>query len=129
MVKSVLVVDDEVGARESLRMILKTDYTVFLAKDAEEATLQIREHSPDVILLDIEIPTKGGLEFCRELKSKDHLKHIPVIFLTIRTEEMNKVVALDLGGDDFITKPFGHKELIARIKVCLRRLGEKKGML
>ena len=109
MVKSVLVVDDEVGARESLRMILKTDYTVFLAKDAEEATLQIREHSPDVILLDIILPDIDGLKLLEKIKQNE--TDTIVIMITATKTVKTAVEAMKLGAYDYVTKPFDVDEL------------------
>ena len=109
MVKSVLVVDDEVGARESLRMILKTDYTVFLAKDAEEAILQIKEHSPDVILLDIILPDLDGLRLLEKIKQNE--TDAIVIMITATKTVKTAVEAMKLGAYDYVTKPFDIDEL------------------
>ena len=107
--KSVLVVDDEVGARESLRMILKTDYTVLLAKDAEEAILQIKEHSPDVILLDIILPDLDGLKLLEKIKQKE--TDAIVIMITATKTVKTAVEAMKLGAYDYVTKPFDIDEL------------------
>ena len=109
IVKSVLIVDDEVGARESLRMILKTDYAVFLAKDAEEAILQIREHSPDVILLDIILPDLDGLKLLEKIKQKE--PDVIVIMITATKTVKTAVEAMKLGAYDYVTKPFDVDEL------------------
>jgi two-component system response regulator AtoC len=108
-VKSVLIVDDEVGARESLRMILKTDYTVLLAKDAEEAILQIKEHSPDVILLDIILPDLDGLKLLEKIKQKE--TDAIVIMITATKTVKTAVEAMKLGAYDYVTKPFDIDEL------------------
>ena len=108
-VKSVLVVDDEVGARESLRMILKTDYAVFLAKDAEEAILQIKEHPPDVILLDIILPDLDGLKLLEKIKQKE--PDVIVIMITATKTVKTAVEAMKLGAYDYVTKPFDVDEL------------------
>ena len=107
--KSVLIVDDEVGARESLRMILKTDYTVLLAKDAEEAILQIKEHSPDVILLDIILPDLDGLKLLEKIKQKE--TDAIVIMITATKTVKTAVEAMKLGAYDYVTKPFDIDEL------------------
>ena len=107
--KSVLIVDDEVGARESLRMILKTDYTVLLAKDGEEAILQIREHSPDVILLDIILPDLDGLKLLEKIKQKE--TDAIVIMITATKTVKTAVEAMKLGAYDYVTKPFDVDEL------------------
>jgi len=108
-VKTILVIDDEVGARESLRMILKTDYTVLLAKDAEEATLQIREYSPDVILLDIILPDLDGLKLLERIKRKE--PDTIVIMITATKTVKTAVEAMKLGAYDYVTKPFDVDEL------------------
>ncbi len=109
MVKSVLVVDDEVGARESLRMVLKNDYEVFLAKDAEEAFLRINKHSPDVILLDIILPDMDGLKILEKVRQKD--PEAIVIMITATKTVKTAVEAMKLGAYDYITKPFDVDEL------------------
>ena len=108
-VRSVLVVDDEVGARESLKMILKSDYEVFLAKDAEEAFLQIKVHSPDVILLDIILPDVDGLKVLERIKQSD--PDMIVIMITATKTVKTAVEAMKLGAYDYVTKPFDIDEL------------------
>ncbi len=108
-VKSVLVVDDEIGARESLRMILKNDYSVFLARDAEEAILQMGEHSPDVILLDIILPDLDGLKLLEKIKQRE--PDAIVIMITATKTVKTAVEAMKLGAYDYITKPFDIDEL------------------
>jgi DNA-binding NtrC family response regulator len=108
-VRSVLIVDDEVGARESLKMILKNDYEVFLAKDAEEAFLQIKAHSPDVILLDIILPDLDGLKVLERIKQND--PDMIVIMITATKTVKTAVEAMKLGAYDYVTKPFDIDEL------------------
>jgi len=108
-VKSILVVDDEVGARESLRMVLKTDYEVSLAKDAEEAFQKIAKQSPDVILLDIILPDMDGLKVLEKVKQKD--PGAIVIMITATKTVKTAVEAMKLGAYDYITKPFDVDEL------------------
>jgi putative PEP-CTERM system response regulator len=108
-VRSVLVVDDEVGARESLKMILKNDYEVFLAKNAEEAFLQIRGHSPDVILLDIILPDLDGLKVLEKIKQSE--PDVIVIMITATKTVKTAVEAMKLGAYDYVTKPFDIDEL------------------
>ncbi len=107
--RSVLVVDDEVGARESLKMILKNDYEVFSAKDAEEALLQIKVHSPDVILLDIILPDLDGLKVLERIKQND--PDMVVIMITATKTVKTAVEAMKLGAYDYVTKPFDIDEL------------------
>ena len=108
-VQSVLVVDDEVGARESLRMILKKDYEVILAKNAEEAFAQIKGHSPDVILLDIILPDIDGLKVLEIVKKNE--PDALVIMITATKTVKTAVEAMKLGAYDYITKPFDIDEL------------------
>jgi len=108
-VKSVLVVDDEIGARESLRMILKNDYSVSLARDAEEAILQMGEHSPDVILLDIILPDLDGLKLLEKIKQRE--PDAIVIMITATKTVKTAVEAMKLGAYDYVTKPFDIDEL------------------
>ncbi|MGA2462913.1 MAG: sigma-54 dependent transcriptional regulator [Thermodesulfobacteriota bacterium] len=107
--KGVLIVDDEVGTRESVKMILKHDYEVFLAKDAEEAFLQIKEHSPDVVLLDIILPDIDGLKVLEKIKESD--PDMIVIMITATKTVKTAVEAMKLGAYDYVTKPFDIDEL------------------
>jgi two-component system response regulator AtoC len=108
-VRSILIVDDEVGARESLRMILKNEYEVFLAKNAEEAFLRIKEHAPDVILLDIILPDLDGLKVLEIIKQND--PDAIVIMITATKTVKTAVEAMKLGAYDYVTKPFEVDEL------------------
>lgn len=119
-VRSVLIVDDEVGVRESLKMILKKDYEVFLAKDAEEAFSQIKEHCPDVILLDIILPGLDGLKVLERVKQND--PDIVVIMITATNTAKTAVEAMKLGAYHYVTKPFDNDELRLIIS---RSLSEK----
>lgn len=107
--RSVLIVDDEVGTRESIKMILKNDYEVFLAKDAEEAFVQIKGHSPDVILLDIILPDIDGLKVLEKIKEND--PEVVVIMITATKTVKTAVEAMKLGAYDYVTKPFDVDEL------------------
>jgi DNA-binding NtrC family response regulator len=107
--RSVLIVDDEIGARESLKMILKNDYEVFLAKNAEEAFSQIKEHSPDVILLDIILPDLNGLKVLERIKQND--PNISVVMVTATKNEKTALEAKKLRAYGYVTKPFDIDEL------------------
>jgi DNA-binding NtrC family response regulator len=107
--RSVLIVDDEIGARESLKMILKNDYEVFLAENAEEAFSKIKEHSPDVILLDIILPDLDGLKVLERIKQND--PDMVVIMITATKTVNTAVEAMKLGAYDYVTKPFDIDEL------------------
>jgi DNA-binding NtrC family response regulator len=122
--KSVLVVDDEVGARESLKMVLKNDYEVFLAKDAEEAFLQIKENSPDVILLDILLPDLDGLKVLGIIKQND--PDSIVIMITATKTVKTAVEAMKLGAFDYVTKPFDVDELRLIVSRALSTQALKK---
>ncbi len=107
--RSVLIVDDEIGARESLKMVLKNDYEVFLAKNAEEAFSQIKEHSPEVILLDIILSDLGGLKVLERIKQND--PSVIVIMVTATTTLKTALEAKKLGANGYVTKPFDIDEL------------------
>ena len=121
----ILVVDDEPQIRRVLRTTLAAQgYEVFDVKTGEDALLAIREQRFDVVLLDVNMPGLGGLATCREIRSGSD---VAIIMLTVRNSEQDKVVALDAGADDYITKPFGMPELLARIRAALRRLAVVQG--
>jgi len=107
--RSVLIVDDAIGVRESLKMILKNDYEVFLANNGEEAFSQIKEHSPDVILLDIIMPDLDGLKVLEGIKQND--PDMVVIMITATKTVETAVEAMKLGAYDYVTKPFDIDEL------------------
>lgn len=116
----ILVVDDEPQIRRVLRVSLTAQgYEVFDAKTGEEALESIRAQRFDLVLLDVNMPGMGGLETCREIRKTSE---VAIIMLTVRNSELDKVAALDAGADDYITKPFGTPELMARIRAALRRL-------
>ncbi len=118
--KRVLVVDDDVKTVEVVSLYLKHDgYRVLAAYDGIEALRLARESKPDLIVLDIMLPGQDGMEICRALRTESD---IPIIMLTARTEEEDKLKGLDLGADDYIVKPFSTRELAARIRTVLRRL-------
>jgi two-component system KDP operon response regulator KdpE len=116
---TILIVDDEPQIRRVLRTTLTSHgYTVFEAKNGEEAFENVRSHRPDLILLDVNMPGMSGLEVCREIR---HTSEASIIMLTVRNSEQDKVQALDAGADDYVVKPFGAEELMARIRAALRR--------
>jgi two-component system KDP operon response regulator KdpE len=116
----VLIVDDEPQIRRTLRAALVPHgYTVTDARNGEEALEAIRVEKPDLILLDLNMPRMGGLEACRAIRESSD---VAIIVLTVRDDEKDKVQALDAGADDYVTKPFGMPELLARIRAALRRL-------
>jgi len=120
----VLIVDDEAPIRDMLRMALElADFTCIEADSAQKAHGAIVDHAPNLILLDWMLPGSSGIELLRRLKRDEATKDIPIIMLTAKVEEDNKIQGLEVGADDYVTKPFAPKELIARIKAVLRRSG------
>jgi two-component system, OmpR family, KDP operon response regulator KdpE len=116
----ILVVDDEPQIRRVLRTTLSGQgFEVFDARSGEEALLAIRDHRFDLVLLDMNMPGMGGLAACQEIRSGCEAA---IIMLTVRNSELDKVTALDAGADDYITKPFGMPELLARIRASIRRV-------
>lgn len=119
----ILVVDDEAYIVELVRFNLeKEGFKVLEAFDGSTALELVEKHLPDLILLDIMLPGMDGLEVCRRLKQDESFRSIPVIFLTARGEEIDTVLGLEIGGDDYIKKPFSPRELVARIKARLRAI-------
>jgi two-component system, OmpR family, alkaline phosphatase synthesis response regulator PhoP len=120
--EKILIVDDEKDIVKMLSYNLKKEgYRTIEANDGEDALdLAWREH-PDLIILDLMLPGIDGLEVCKQLKKEVETSRIPVIMLTAKTQETDKIVGLELGADDYVSKPFSLKELIARIKAVLRR--------
>lgn len=116
---NILVVDDEPQIRRVLRSTLSTrGYVITDAKTGEEALEWVRREPPDLILLDVNMPGMGGIEACRQIR---RVSTAPIIMLTVRNAERDKVLALDAGADDYVVKPFGIEELLARIRASLRR--------
>jgi len=115
----ILIVDDAQQVRRVLRTALSSQgYTTYEAASGEEALDSIRASLPDAILLDVNMPGMGGLEACREIR---RTMDVPIVMLTVRNSERDKVLALDAGADDYVVKPFGMQELLARIRAALRR--------
>jgi len=120
--ESILVVEDEEDIRELLKYNLeKEGYQVFGAAMGEEALQVIRNRLPDLILLDLMLPGIDGLEVCRRIKGEAQTQHLPIIMLTAKGEEADIVTGLELGADDYITKPFSPRVLLARLRAALRR--------
>jgi len=119
MKKKVLVVDDEQNIVDILDYNLAREgFEVIKAYDGEEALELFEKHSPEIILLDIMMPKKDGLTVCREIRTKSN---VPIIMITARAEEVDKVLGLELGADDYVTKPFSVREVVARVKANMRR--------
>ena len=126
MGRKILVVDDEKNIRELISYNLSQEgYEILTAADGREAEEMVEGKDVDLIILDLMLPEIDGFTLCRRLKSSDKFRQIPIIMLTARDEETDKVVGLELGADDYITKPFGTRELVARVRAVLRRVYEK----
>ena len=130
---TILAVDDEVHILELISFNLKAaGYHVVTALTGEEALKRCEVEKPSLVLLDIMLPGIDGLEVCRRLKGDRTTSNIPIIMLTARGDEVDKILGLELGADDYITKPFSVRELIARVKALLRRAApqnEEEGIL
>jgi DNA-binding response OmpR family regulator len=123
--KRVLVVDDDAKTVELVKLYLNRDgYRVFTAYDGVEALRLAREGHPDLIVLDLMLPGIDGLEICRTLRDESD---VPVIMLTAKTTDQDKLKGLDLGADDYVTKPFSPRELAARVRAVLRRFPGERG--
>ena len=127
MQEKILIIEDERDIARMLEYNLKKEgFRTIGASDGREALRRVERERPDIILLDLMLPEIDGLEVCRELKRNRDTAGIPVIMLTAKSQETDKIVGLELGADDYITKPFSVGELIARIKAVLRRLRDKE---
>ncbi len=118
-----LIVEDESALVELIRYnLIKEGYEVASASDGEEALLLIEERQPDIVLLDWMLPKLAGIEVARRLRSKAATRNLPLIMLTARAEESDRIRGLDIGADDYMTKPFSMSELTARIRAVMRRI-------
>ena len=121
MSNKILIVDDDRKTAELIRMYLEREgYAALLAHDGRQALELARQRSPDLIVLDLMLPLVEGLDVCRILRAESR---VPIIMLTARTTEDDKLLGLDLGADDYVTKPFSPRELVARVRAVLRRGG------
>ena len=117
-----MIIEDEPSQIELIHYHLKKEgYEVFTSHDGEDGLMQASEVLPDLILLDWMIPKISGVEVCRRLRRSSLTKEIPVIMITARSEEVDKIQGLDMGADDYITKPYSIKELLARVRAAIRR--------
>jgi two-component system, OmpR family, response regulator len=116
----ILTVDDDLHIREVIRVALsKAGMTVFEARDGKEALARFGSERPDLIILDIGMPEMDGLDVCRSIRKTSD---VPILFLTARDDEIDRILGLEMGGDDYVTKPFSPRELVARVNVILRRV-------
>lgn len=127
IVSKILIVDDEQPIRTLLDYNLKqSNFETIMAADGAQAILQVEEEKPDLILLDLMLPVIDGIEVCKILRSRNI--NTPIIMLTAKGEEPDKVLGLEIGADDYMTKPFSPREVIARVKAVLRRSQESTGV-
>jgi len=123
MGKRILIIEDEKDIRELLQLYLKREgYDVHIAKDGETGLRKASQERFDLVLLDLMLPQLDGLEICRSLRSRPQTAGLPIIMITAKAEESDRIVGLEMGADDYITKPFSPREVLARIKAIFRRL-------
>ena len=129
MAAKILIIEDEKAVREMLCFTLKNDgFEILEAEDSNSALDALKENEINLILLDWMLPGKQGIEISRLIRSSSEIKDIPIIMLTAKSDESDKVLGLESGADDYVTKPFSPKELVARIKALLRRTAPQKDM-
>lgn len=122
MEKRILVVDDEKNIRDLLKFNLENEgYNVIEAKDGKEALEKVKDNI-DLVVLDLMLPEIDGLNVCKKIRNDEKLGNLPIIMLTAKSEEIDRIIGLELGADDYVTKPFNTRELIARVKALLRRI-------
>jgi DNA-binding response OmpR family regulator len=127
--KRILVVEDEADIALSLRYNLEREggYAVSVAADGERALAEAEKAPPDAVLLDLNLPGMDGLEVCRQLRRRPSTARVPILMITARVGEGERVTGLDEGADDYVTKPFSIKEVLARLRAVLRRTGADEG--
>jgi len=129
MAAKILIIEDEIAVREMLTFTLKNSgFKTFEAGDSEAALSILSKYNIDLILLDWMLPGKAGIDISRALRASGETKDLPIIMLTAKSEESDKIMGLESGADDYITKPFSPKELVARIKALLRRASPQEDM-
>src|SRR5436190_7341534 len=122
MMKKILIVEDETDVIKLLKYNLdKEGFKVSYATDGGVALAEIRRDAPDLVILDLMLPGIGGLEVCRQLRRSESFSRIPILILSAKSEEADRVVGLEIGADDYVTKPFSMREVVARVRALLRR--------
>jgi DNA-binding response OmpR family regulator len=120
--KTILIVDDEVDLVETVRFPLEMEgYRVLVSYNGEDALNQARKENPDLILLDLMLPKLDGYKVCRLLKFDDRYKHIPILMLTAKTQEKDKILGMETGANEYITKPFEMDDLLKKVKAYLNK--------
>lgn len=123
--ETILVVDDEANIRDLARLYLEKDgYKVILAQDGAQALKLVKENEPGLIVLDLMLPEVDGWEVCRQVRADSN---VPILMLTARDDDIDKIVGLEMGADDYLTKPFNPRELVARVRAILRRVNQAAG--
>src|SRR5256886_6521160 len=123
--RKILIIEDESDVADLLTLNLrKVGYRVSISPDGASGLQKVRDDRPDFIVLDLMLPKMSGLEVCKILKSDTATSHIPILVLTAKAEEVDRIVGLEFGADDYVTKPFSPREIVLRIRAILRR-GEK----
>ena len=126
MQERILLVDDEPDIVELLEYNLRqSGYTVVTAPDGNSALAEVRRQRPDLVLLDLNLPDIAGTEVCRRLRRDPSTSSLPIMMITARTEEIDRVVGFELGADDYIVKPFSPREIVLRVQAVLRRAGQR----
>ena len=122
MAEKILIVDDEKNIRDLLKFNLESEgYEIIEAKDGKEALSKVKENI-DLVVLDLMLPEVDGLNVCKKIRNDEEIGDLPIIMLTAKSEDIDRIIGLELGADDYVTKPFNTRELIARIKALLRRI-------
>ena len=125
--EKILIVEDDKDIRELIRYNLEREgYSTLLAENGERALTLVKNELPRLVILDLMLPDVDGLDVCKIIRHGDQTKHIPIIILTAKSEDSDVIVGLQLGADDYVTKPFSPKVLIARVKTILRRPAHKQ---
>jgi two-component system phosphate regulon response regulator PhoB len=125
MSPTILVVEDEPDIAELIRLNLaQAGFTVSTCKNGDDALARLRQEPPDLVILDLMLPDRSGTDICREIRADSELRETPVIMLTAKAEEIDRIVGFELGADDYVTKPFSPRELVLRVRAVLRRGSE-----
>lgn len=125
--QKILIVEDEKDIRDLVQLHLeKSGFQTVLARDGQEAFRKVKESAPDLIVLDLMLPEMNGKELAKLLKAREETKEIPIVMLTAKTEEVDRIVGFELGADDYIPKPFSPRELILRVQAVLKRVQQKR---
>ena len=120
--KKIMIVDDEVDLVETVRFPLEMEgFNVMVSYNGEDALNKAREESPDLIILDLMLPKLDGYKVCRLLKFDEKYKHIPILMLTAKTQEKDKILGMETGADEYITKPFEMEDLLEKVKTYLNK--------